>query len=62
MEEVLNSYSVQGDKPKALESLHMGCVLMTERYFGGGRITKENMDVARTGGASETATSESILS
>jgi exopolyphosphatase/guanosine-5'-triphosphate,3'-diphosphate pyrophosphatase len=37
----------EGDKPKALESLHMGCVLMTERYFSGGRITKENMDAAR---------------
>ncbi len=37
----------QGEKPRALESLHMGSVLMTERYFNGGRITKENMDNAR---------------
>lgn len=37
----------QNDKPKALESLHMGCVLMTERYFPGGRISQANMDEAR---------------
>lgn len=36
-----------GDRPKTLESLHMGCVLMTERYFSGGHITKKNMDDAR---------------
>jgi len=37
----------KGDNPVALESLHMGCVLMTERYFEGGRISQENMDRAR---------------
>jgi len=37
----------QGDKPHALESLHMGCVLMTETYFPGGRISKGNFDEAR---------------
>ena len=37
----------QADKPSALESLHMGCVLMTERYFPGGRISRENFAAAR---------------
>lgn len=37
----------KGETPKALESLHMGCVLMTERFFGGGQISKQNMDAAR---------------
>ncbi|MDH5309344.1 MAG: Ppx/GppA family phosphatase, partial [Gammaproteobacteria bacterium] len=37
----------QGDRPRALESLHMGCVLMTERHFPGGRISKANFDSAR---------------
>jgi len=37
----------QGEKPRALESLHMGCVLMTERYFPGGRINEKNMAEAR---------------
>lgn len=37
----------QNDKPTALESLNMGCVLMTERFFDGGRISRENMGQAR---------------
>lgn len=37
----------QGDKPKALESLHMGCVLMTERHFPEGRISAGNFADAR---------------
>jgi exopolyphosphatase/guanosine-5'-triphosphate,3'-diphosphate pyrophosphatase len=37
----------QGNSPKALESLNMGCVLMTERYFDGGKITWQNMEQAR---------------
>ena len=37
----------KGETPKALESLHMGCVLMTERFFGGGQISRQNMDAAR---------------
>lgn len=37
----------EGARPKSLESLHMGCVLMTERYFIGGRITRKFMDDAR---------------
>ena len=36
-----------GETPKALESLRMGCVLMTERFFGGGQISRQNMDAAR---------------
>jgi exopolyphosphatase/guanosine-5'-triphosphate,3'-diphosphate pyrophosphatase len=37
----------QGDKPQALESLHMGCVGKTERFFGDGRLSKRNFDEAR---------------
>ena len=37
----------QAAKPSALESLHMGCVLMTERHFPGGVITAENFSAAR---------------
>ncbi len=33
--------------PKALESLHMGCVSMTERFFPGGVITRANFAKAR---------------
>jgi exopolyphosphatase/guanosine-5'-triphosphate,3'-diphosphate pyrophosphatase len=29
--------------PEKLESLHMGCVAMSQRYFGKGKITKQNM-------------------
>ena len=36
-----------GDRPRALESLHMGCVLMTERHFPAGRISKAGFDAAR---------------
>ena len=38
----------QGEKPKALESLHMGCVSMTERFFPDGVITREGFQKART--------------
>ena len=37
----------QGDKPSALESLHMGCVVVTETYFPNGVITAANFDRAR---------------
>ena len=33
--------------PRALESLHMGCVSMTERFFPGGEITKAGFKKAR---------------
>ena len=36
-----------GDTPKALESLHLGCVAMTERYFVGGRISTSAFNAAR---------------
>jgi len=35
-------------QPKALESLHMGCVSMTERFFPGGAITRKGFKKART--------------
>ena len=37
----------QGPKPRALESLHLGCVSLTERFFPGGKITRAAMDKAR---------------
>lgn len=37
----------QAATPKALESTHMGCVSMTERYFPGGRISRAGFNRAR---------------
>jgi exopolyphosphatase/guanosine-5'-triphosphate,3'-diphosphate pyrophosphatase len=37
----------QGAEPRALESVHLGCVGMTERYFPGGEISREAFDKAR---------------
>ena len=37
----------QGARPSALESLHMGCVVMTERFFPGGRISRQSFEDAR---------------
>ncbi len=34
-------------QPRALESLHLGCVSMTERFFGDGKLTKGRFDSAR---------------
>ncbi len=38
----------EGPRPKSLESLHMGCVSMTERFFPGGTITRKGFQRART--------------
>ena len=38
----------RGAEPRALESLHLGCVSMTERFFPDGAITRERFDRART--------------
>lgn len=35
--------------PESLESLHMGCVSMSQRYFADGKITKERMNKATNG-------------
>jgi exopolyphosphatase/guanosine-5'-triphosphate,3'-diphosphate pyrophosphatase len=35
------------DTPRALESLHMGCVGMTETYFPNGTISRSNFEAAR---------------
>jgi exopolyphosphatase/guanosine-5'-triphosphate,3'-diphosphate pyrophosphatase len=43
----------QGSSPIALESLHLGCVAMTERFFENGRITKPGFDKARTAASLE---------
>jgi len=37
----------QANKPQSLESLHMGCVIMTERYFRRGKISRTTFDKAR---------------
>ena len=37
----------QGAQPKALESLHMGCVSMTERFFPDGKLSKRAFSKAR---------------
>ena len=37
----------EGTKPIALESLHLGCVSMTERHFPGGAISRDAFDRAR---------------
>ncbi len=37
----------QASNPKALESLHMGCVSMTERFFPNGEITRAGFNKAR---------------
>ena len=36
-----------GTRPRALESLHLGCVSMTERFFGDGRLSRKAFDKAR---------------
>ena len=37
----------QGAEPRALESVHLGCVSMTERFFGDGKITPDAFERAR---------------
>ncbi len=37
----------QGARPRALESLNMGCVVTTERHFKDGRITRASFNDAR---------------
>ena len=37
----------EGLRPKRLDSLHLGCVSMTERFFEDGRITAAGFDKAR---------------
>ena len=37
----------QGAKPQALESVHLGCVSMTERFFPDGRFTRDAFEKAR---------------
>ena len=38
----------EGPEPRSLESLHMGCVSMTERFFPEGAISQKGFDRART--------------
>jgi exopolyphosphatase/guanosine-5'-triphosphate,3'-diphosphate pyrophosphatase len=37
----------QGSEPRALESLHLGCVAVTEKYFRHGEISKSAFEEAR---------------
>jgi len=37
----------QGAEPRVLESVHLGCVAMTERFFADGKITPDAFDKAR---------------
>jgi len=37
----------QADKPHSLESLNMGCVIMTERFFPDGKISRSAFEAAR---------------
>ena len=37
----------QAAQPKALESLHLGCVSMTERFFPDGQLSRASFDKAR---------------
>jgi exopolyphosphatase / guanosine-5'-triphosphate,3'-diphosphate pyrophosphatase len=37
----------QGPEPRALESVHLGCVSMTERFFGDGVISRHAFEKAR---------------
>jgi exopolyphosphatase / guanosine-5'-triphosphate,3'-diphosphate pyrophosphatase len=43
----------QGFSPRLRESLHMGCVSMTRRYFADGRMTAKTMQKAELAGALE---------
>ncbi|MEL7186962.1 MAG: exopolyphosphatase, partial [Pseudomonadota bacterium] len=38
----------QGSVPRAMESLHLGCVSMTERFFPDGKLTRNRFERART--------------
>ncbi len=46
----------EGSKPRTMESLHLGCVSMTERFFSSGCLTRKAFDRARI------AACQSILS
>ncbi len=37
----------RGSEPRALESVHLGCVSMTERFFPGGRLERDAFAAAR---------------
>jgi exopolyphosphatase/guanosine-5'-triphosphate,3'-diphosphate pyrophosphatase len=37
----------RGPKPRALESVHLGCVTLTERFFPDGKITRKAFEKAR---------------
>ncbi len=43
----------QGFQPRLRESLHMGCVSMSQRFFGDDKITRKQMDHAELYGALE---------
>jgi exopolyphosphatase/guanosine-5'-triphosphate,3'-diphosphate pyrophosphatase len=48
-------------KPKALESLHLGCVGMSEKFFRRGRISRRNFENARLAARLEIAPVQSFF-
>lgn len=51
----------RGAEPNALESLHLGCVGMSEKFFRHGRINKRNFDNARLAARLEIAPVQSFF-
>jgi exopolyphosphatase/guanosine-5'-triphosphate,3'-diphosphate pyrophosphatase len=51
----------EGAKPRTLESLHLGCVAMTENFFRKGRISRRNFDNARLAARLEIAPVQSFF-
>jgi len=49
------------EKPEALESLHLGCVAMTEKFFRRGKISRRNFDKARLAARLEIAPVQSFF-
>ena len=43
----------QGQRPELMESVHMGCVTWTQRYFADGKITARRLQRARLAAAAE---------
>ena len=52
----------QAAQPKALESLHMGCVSMTERFFPNGEMTRAGFQQGAPGSPARAAAGQSVLS
>lgn len=51
----------EGHEPRRMESLHMGCVGMSHRFFGDGRITARRLEEALTAARLELEPVESLF-